>query len=67
MLIIKVKEGENIERALKRFKRKVNETKLIPNLRANEQFVKPSVTKREQKKKAIYIQKLRVAEEDGNI
>ncbi|HPI82456.1 MAG TPA: 30S ribosomal protein S21 [Candidatus Paceibacterota bacterium] len=59
MLIIKMKEGENIEKALKRFKRKVNETKLIPNLREREQFVKPSVKKREMKKKAVYIQKLR--------
>ena len=59
MLIIKMKEGENIEKALKRFKRKVNETKLIPNLREREQFVKPSVKKREMKKNAIYIQKLR--------
>jgi len=59
MLIIKLKEGENIEKALKRFKRKVNETKLIPNLREREQFVKPSVKKREMKKKAIYIQDLR--------
>ena len=67
MLIIKINEGENIERALKRFKRKVNQTKLIPTLRENEQFVKPSVKKRDQKKKAIYIQKLRVQEEDGDI
>lgn len=63
MLIIKLKEGENIERALKRFKRKFNETKVLPQLREREQFTKPSVKKREQKKKAIYIQKLRNAEE----
>ncbi len=59
MLIIKIKEGENLERALKRFKRKFNETKMIPKLRANEQFIKPSVKKRQQKLKAVYIQKLR--------
>lgn len=67
MLIIKVKPGENIERALKRFKRKVNQTKLIPKLRENGQFIKPSIIKREQKKKAIYIQKLRESEEESNI
>ena len=67
MLIIKIKEGENIERALKRFKRKVSETKLIPQLREREQFIKPSVVKREQKKKAIYIQELILDEESGNI
>jgi len=63
MLIIKIKDGENIERALKRFKRKFNDTKVVPQLREREQFIKPSVVKREQKKKAIYIQKLRTAEE----
>ena len=63
MLIVKVKEGENIERALKRYKRKVNQTKQMIHLRKNEEFIKPSVKKREQKKKAIYIQKLRRAEE----
>jgi len=63
MLIIKLKEGENIERALKRFKRKFNETKMTPQLREREQFIKPSVKKRKQKLKAIYIQKLR--DEEG--
>ena len=63
MLIIKMKEGENIEKALKRFKRKVNETKLVSQLRERELFIKPSVKKREMKKKAIYIQDLRRIEE----
>jgi len=59
MLIIKLKDGENIEKALKRFKRKFNQTQMTRQLREREQFTKPSVKKREQKKKAIYIQKLR--------
>lgn len=59
MLIVKMKEGENIERALKRFKKKINDTKMIPQLREREQYVKPSVKKREVKKKAVYVQKLR--------
>ena len=63
MLITKVKPGENIERALKRFKRKFNETKMIRQLREREQFIKPSTKKRQQKKKAVYIQKLRDAGE----
>jgi small subunit ribosomal protein S21 len=62
MLIVKIKEGENIERALKRYKRKVNQTKQPIRLRKNEEFIKPSVKRREEKKKAIYIQKLRDAE-----
>jgi small subunit ribosomal protein S21 len=59
MLIVKLKEGENIERALKKFKRKFNQTKMMPQIREREQFVKPSVKKRQTKLKAKYIQKLR--------
>ncbi len=53
-----MKEGENIERALKRFKRKFEKTGVIRELRTRQAFLKPSVVKREEKKKAIYIQKL---------
>ena len=61
MLIIPVKEGEAIERALKRFKRKFDKMK---QLRARQQFNKPSVVKRQQKVKAIYVQSLRNKEEE---
>ena len=64
MLIIKAKEGENIERMLKRFKRRVNETKLVRHLRDNQQFEKPSVTRRKEVVKAKYIQKLRDVDEN---
>jgi len=63
MLIIKIKDGENIERSLKRFKRRFNETKMIRQLREREKFLKPSVKKRQGKLKAKYIQKLR--DEEG--
>jgi len=63
MLIVKVKDGK-IEKALKQLKRKVNQTKLVRELRENEQFTKPSVKRREEIKKAQYIQKMRDAEED---
>ena len=56
MLIIPVKEGEAIERALKRFKRKFDKTGTMKQLRARQQFNKPSVVKRQQKVKAIYVQ-----------
>ena len=58
MIVIPMKEGENIERALKRFKRKFEKTGVIRELRTRQAFLKPSVVKREEKKKAIYIQKL---------
>jgi len=65
MLIIPVKDGENIDRALKRYKRKFDRTKTMKQLRSRKQFLKPSVTKRAQNIKAKYVQKLRTAEEQG--
>jgi small subunit ribosomal protein S21 len=63
MIVIPVKEGENIERALKKFKRKFERTGVVKELRGRQAFVKPSVKKRQQKLKAIYIQKLQQEEE----
>ena len=54
MLIIPVKEGENIDRAVKRFKKKFDKTGTMRQLRKRKQYIKPSVRKREQLKKAIY-------------
>lgn len=54
MLITVVKEGESIERALKRFKRKFKKTKVLQELRERQQFTKPSVAKRKLKQKAAY-------------
>ena len=65
MLIIPVKEGENIDRALKRYKRKFDRTKTMRNLRSRKQFNKPSVVKRAQMIKASYVQRLRTQEEVG--
>jgi small subunit ribosomal protein S21 len=63
MLIIPVKDGENIDRALKRFKRKFDRTGTMRQLRARQQYTKPSVKKRAQMQKAQYIQRLRDEEE----
>ena len=63
MIIVPVKDGENIERALKKFKRKFEKTGVIKELRSRQQFNKPSVLKRLKMEKAIYVQKLRNAED----
>lgn len=63
MLIIPVKDGENIDRALKRYKRKFDRTGVMRQLRARKQFTKPSVLNRVQQQKAIYIQGLRDKED----
>jgi small subunit ribosomal protein S21 len=59
MLIIPVNNPKEIERALKTLKSKVNKTGLIKDIRDRKEYKKPSVVKREIKKNAIYIQKLR--------
>ncbi|HOY38173.1 MAG: 30S ribosomal protein S21 [Bacteroidales bacterium] len=58
MIVIPVKEGENIDKALKRFKRKFEKTGVVKELRVRQAFTKPSIEKRQQKLKAIYIQHL---------
>lgn len=63
MLIVPVKEGENIERALKKFKKKFERTGTVKQLRARQQFDKPSILRREQIKKAIYREKMQREEE----
>jgi len=63
MIIVPVKEGENIERALKKFKRKFERTGTLRELRNRKTFEKPSVIKRAQKKKAIYVQKMPLIDE----
>ncbi len=63
MLIIPVKEGENIDRALKRFKRKFDKTGVMRQLRQRQQFTKPSVKRRAEIQKAQYIQHLKEKEE----
>ncbi len=63
MIIMPIKEGENIEKALKKFKRKFEKTGVLKELRARQQFTKPSVVKRKQKLRAIYINHLQRTEE----
>lgn len=59
MLIINVKEGESIERALKRYKRKHRNVKVTNEIRERKHFTKKSVKRRRQIQKAAYIQKLK--------
>jgi len=63
MIVVPVKEGENIEKALKKFKRKFEKTGVVKELRSRQAFIKPSVEKRKTKIKAIYIQQLQQIEE----
>ncbi|WP_411893766.1 30S ribosomal protein S21 [Winogradskyella sp. A2] len=59
MLKIQVNEGENIERALKRYKRKFDKTGTKRQLQSRKQYTKPSEALRRQVQKAEYIQTLK--------
>jgi small subunit ribosomal protein S21 len=65
MIIVPVKENENLDRALKRFKRKFEKTGVIKELRGRQAFRSPSERKREQKIKAVYIQQLKDEKENA--
>lgn len=59
MLIIPLKEGENIERALKKYKKKFERTGMLKDLRERQNFTKPSVVNRQMRLKAAYIEQLK--------
>lgn len=63
MLIIPVKEGESIERALKKFKKKFEKTGVVKELRSRQQFTKKSIRRREEIKKAVFINTLKSQEQ----
>ncbi|PRY10693.1 SSU ribosomal protein S21P [Pontibacter ummariensis] len=58
MIIVNVKDNESVDRALKRFKKKFERTGVLKELRSRTYFEKPSVSKRKQKERAAYKQKL---------
>ena len=62
MLIIPVKEGENIERAIKKYKKKFDRIGIVRELRDRKEFTKPSVIRRQEKIKAAYKQRMQSAE-----
>lgn len=64
MLRIEVKTGENIERALKRYKRKYRSTKRLEQIRDRQQFTKKSVSKRRAMEKAVYKEQYLLAKEN---
>ena len=62
MVKVNIKEKEDINRALKRFKKKFEKAQVIRTYRSNAYYTKKSVTLREEKLKAEYVQKLRSKE-----
>jgi small subunit ribosomal protein S21 len=64
MIVVPIKEGDNLERALKKLKRKFEKTGVVKEMRRRQQFTKPSVINSEKHLKAIYVQHLRQQELD---
>ncbi|TCP23309.1 SSU ribosomal protein S21P [Tenacibaculum skagerrakense] len=64
MLIIKVKDGENIDRALKRYRRKFRDIKLMRELRDRREFTKESVRRRAEIKKAQYRERVFLSDDN---
>ena len=62
MLVIPVKEGESIEKALKKYKKKFEKTGVVKDLRNRKTFEKKSVKLRQQVIKAVYKQQLQKGE-----
>ncbi len=62
MLIIEVKDGESIDRALKRYKRKFQNAKVMRELRSRREFTKPSVKRRHEVLKAVYKEQIQAKE-----
>lgn len=67
MLIIEVKDGESIDKALKRYKRKFQNAGVIKELRRRKEFVKPSVKRRSEILKAVYREQVRTDENPTNL
>jgi small subunit ribosomal protein S21 len=63
MIIVPVKEGESIDRSLKKLKRKFEKTGVVKELRNRQKFTKPSIVRREEISHAIYIQQLQLQQE----
>ena len=58
MLIIDSKDCENIDKALKKYKKKFEKAKVLVQLRERQSFMKPSVRRRGEVLKAVYKQKM---------
>jgi small subunit ribosomal protein S21 len=59
MIIIDITKERSIETALRTYKQKVQKTKQIQKLRERQQFVKPSVNRRKEVLKAVYVQQMK--------
>lgn len=62
MLVVQLKEGDTLEKALKKFKKKFEKTGVIKQLRERQKYTKPSVRRRQQKIRAVYRHKMQTGQ-----
>ena len=58
MMIIDSKDCENIDKALKKYKKKYEKSRILNQLRDRQSFTKPSVKRRFEVLKAVYKQQM---------
>lgn len=58
MLIIDSKDCENIDKALKKYKKKFEKSRVLLQLRERQAFIKPSIRRRTEVLKAVYKQNI---------
>ncbi len=63
MIIVKVEEGESIDRALKRFKRRIERAGIMREVRERQFYKKPSERRREILNRAIHLNRLKLMRE----
>ncbi len=56
MIVVQIKEGESIEKALKKYKKKFEKTGVVKELRKRSAFIKPCIVKRQTRLKAVYVE-----------
>lgn len=64
MLIIDSKDCENIDKALKKYKKKFEKSRVLLQLRERQAFIKPSIRRRTEMLKAVYKQQLNTGQLD---
>lgn len=62
MIVVNIKDNESIDKALKRFKKKFEKTGVLKELRSRTHYEKPSVTRRNERIKAAYRQRMQTQE-----
>lgn len=58
MIIVQLKEGDTIDKALKKLKRRFEKTGVARELRRRQHYIKPSERRREARARALFIQRL---------